>query len=743
MSRQKKSRKLLKGAIVVLFIASITIVAISVMSNDDKKSKAASSSVSNGVMMQAFEWGTTNKGTHWTTLASQAPSLSQAGITAFWLPPAYKGDAGTNDVGYGVYDLYDLGEFNQKGTTRTKYGTKAQYTSLISTLHKNNIQAYADIVLNHKGGADSTQTVSAYKVYDNSRSYNQSGAYDISAWCVFTFPGRNGKYSTFTWDASCFDGVDWDDKGKTKGVFRFANKGWDWQVDGENGNYDYLMYADIDFDNTAVVNELKSWGKWYVNTANLDGFRLDAVKHIKFSFYSDWLSSVRSSTGKDLFSVGEYWTQDLSRLNTYLSATGGKTSLFDVPLHYNFQTAANSSGNYDMRNLFNNTLVKQSPTLAVTFVDNHDSQPGQSLESTVAGWFKPLAYTAILTRESGYPCVFYGDYYGTSDGKISSYKNVINKILLARKNYAYGTQHDYLDNANIIGWTREGDSSHSHSGLAALITDGAGGSKSMYVGTKHAGEVWYDITGNISSKVTIGSNGYATFSVNGGSHSIWVYQSSSSSSGGGTAVTQAPSGNNSVTVYYYNSKNWSNVYIHYCPKNGSWTTAPGVKMTSAGSGYYYYKINLGSATGATVCFNNGSGTWDSNNGSNYSVGTGSATIQNNKVTNQAPTLTSSSSSTTTTTSNKVTVYYYNRNSWKNVYIHYCPSGGKWTTVPGSKMSLYSGKYYKITLDLGSAKQATVCFNNGSGSWDSKNGANYTVGTGDYKVVNGSVSAGKP
>ncbi|MCR5609838.1 MAG: hypothetical protein K6G26_12325 [Lachnospiraceae bacterium] len=59
------------------------------------------------------------------------------------------------------------------------------------------------------------------------------------------------------------------------------------------------------------------------------------------------------------------------------------------------------------------------------------------------------------------------------------------------------------------------------------------------------------------------------------------------------------------------------------------------------------------------------------------------------------------------------------------------------------MSLYSGKYYAITIDLGSAKQATVCFNNGSGSWDSKNGANYTVGTGDYKVVNGSVSAGKP
>lgn len=36
-----------------------------------------------------------------------------------------------NDVGYGAYDLYDLGEFNQKGTVRTKYGTKAQLKSAI------------------------------------------------------------------------------------------------------------------------------------------------------------------------------------------------------------------------------------------------------------------------------------------------------------------------------------------------------------------------------------------------------------------------------------------------------------------------------------------------------------------------------------------------------------------------------------------------------------------------------------
>lgn len=54
-----------------------------------------------------------------------------------------------------------------------------------------------------------------------------------------------------------------------------------------------------------------------------------------------------------------------------------------------------------MRQIFDNTLVKERPNLAVTFVDNHDTQYGQSLQSFVEEWFKPLAYAIILLREDG------------------------------------------------------------------------------------------------------------------------------------------------------------------------------------------------------------------------------------------------------------------------------------------------------------------------------------------------------
>src|ERR1043166_5394188 len=88
----------------------------------------------NGVMMQYFHWYNTAGDNLWLKVADQADELADAGITALWLPPAYKGTS-IDDVGYGVYDLYDLGEFNQKGTVRTKYGTRTQYLAAIQAAH--------------------------------------------------------------------------------------------------------------------------------------------------------------------------------------------------------------------------------------------------------------------------------------------------------------------------------------------------------------------------------------------------------------------------------------------------------------------------------------------------------------------------------------------------------------------------------------------------------------------------------
>ena len=99
-------------------------------------------------MLQGFEWNLPANSEHWNRLASQAEELADLGITDIWLPPAYKGIGGDKDVGYAVYDLYDMGEFNAKGSVATKYGTVGQYMDCIAKLHLAGINELVDVVLN-------------------------------------------------------------------------------------------------------------------------------------------------------------------------------------------------------------------------------------------------------------------------------------------------------------------------------------------------------------------------------------------------------------------------------------------------------------------------------------------------------------------------------------------------------------------------------------------------------------------
>ena len=85
----------------------------------------------NETMMQYFEWYLPPDCKLWEKVRTQASYLETIGITSIWLPPAYKCIGGKNDTGYAVYDLYDLGEFDQKGTIETKYGTKQEYIDAI------------------------------------------------------------------------------------------------------------------------------------------------------------------------------------------------------------------------------------------------------------------------------------------------------------------------------------------------------------------------------------------------------------------------------------------------------------------------------------------------------------------------------------------------------------------------------------------------------------------------------------
>jgi len=164
-----------------------------------------------------------------------------------------------------------------------------------------------------------------------------------------------------------------------------------------------------------------------------------------------------------------------------------------------------------------------NPLNVVTFVDNHDSQQGQSLESWVEDWFKPLAYAIILLRKDGYPCLFYGDYYGIDgENPVADKKGILDPLLMARKNFAYGEQIDYFDHPNVVGWIRKGDDKYKDSGIAVVMSNGEEGIKNMCFGKESSGKSFYDITGNIKEVIILDEEGTGNFIVQGGSVSVWV-----------------------------------------------------------------------------------------------------------------------------------------------------------------------------------------------------------------------------
>lgn len=489
----------------------------------------------NGIMIQFFHWYSWEEGSLWNHLKAEAPKLAELGVTAVWLPPAFKGTDGINSRGYDIYDLYDLGEFDQKGTVQTRYGTKDEYLDCIKILQEHGITAIADIVLNHKSGGDEIEKVWVKKVNPENRNEFISDRFEIDAYTKFTFAGRNNQYSDFKWTSQCFSGVDYDAGNQESAIYSIQNEygdGWEEVIDTEKGNFDFLMSCDIDYRNPAVRDEIKNWSKWYLENTGFNGIRLDAIKHISTKFINEFLDHMHGLKN-DLFVVGEYWAPgDLPLLKRYIEATNGRMSLFDASLHHNMYAASEQGKDYNMATIFDGSLVQEIPELAVTLIDNHDTQPLQALEAPVNPWFKNLAYALILLREKGYPCVFYPDLYGATytdkgeDG--NNYEiympkcDALEGLLKLRKEVAFGFQRDYFDHPNCIGWTREGKLDDDKTGCAILMCNGEDGYKHMEIGARHAGKAFYDYLGYIQEEVHIAENGWAEFRCKGGSVSVWV-----------------------------------------------------------------------------------------------------------------------------------------------------------------------------------------------------------------------------
>ncbi len=476
----------------------------------------------NPIIMQAFYWemGTGGYADHfpeerdlWRLLPAKAAEWKQWGITAAWLPPAHKGMTGTYDVGYSSYDLYDLGEFDQKGTVRTKYGTKEELVEAVQVLREHGIGVYYDAVLNHLMGADQTETLEL-----SSRSPDKPGE-EVEVWSHFTFPGRQGRYSDFQWHWWHFNGTDFDQRSGDTGIFLFKDKQWDATCHQSDS---YLMGMDYDYEHEEVQEQLIRWGVWLVETLDVDGFRLDALKHMGCHFINTWLQEVQRRTDKKLFFVGEAWLNDAEVLKNYFdSLTAEELHVFDFPLRDSFRELSDNDM-FSMRRLQHCGLVNQEgyAERAVTFVENHDSQRDGEIMGLHR--YKYHAYAYILLRERGLPKVYWKDIYAYN------MKDGVAKLMEARKRFAHGPGYEWEDACDdvVYAYVREGLENHPETGCVLLLakkteTDWT----SRHIRTQRPNTQFVDWTGNQEHTVTTDDGGWGEFGVacsEGRGWSVWV-----------------------------------------------------------------------------------------------------------------------------------------------------------------------------------------------------------------------------
>ena len=499
----------------------------------------------NGVILQAFERQLPADGSLWRTIGEKATCFANFGISAVWMPPMCKGAAGGGSLGYDTYDLYDLGEFYQKGSVRTKYGTKDELLSAITALHNVGVEVYANMVLNHLDEGDEEEWLRVEESIENGYLSKFKQPREDMFQTRFTFPGRIPAHSRFVWNHEHFTGFDypkseWELSGdrwcevpnsKRNRIFRIYGKKWPEDTEVFGGHWPVeekkpFFCFDIDHSNPDVREELVSWGKWFLDTTHADGLVLDCVPHISTPFLCDWLSEMRKHSGCDLFAVGEYMSGVVSQLCSYLGRVNRNMSLLDYPLHYRFREASvnlKDGKDFDLRRLFSETFSAKCPDSAVTFLDNHDTQfcAGET-ESPVLWTFQVAAYAFILLRASGRPCVFWRDLYGAPDNQAGIVRD-LPLLLKIRQLCAKGDEVSIMDQGpNLIGFARSGSPDDMASGLVCAISnDKVERRLQLQLPSHFYGLRLHCVVGD-RPNVTVSAEGEADFSVGAGRCAIFI-----------------------------------------------------------------------------------------------------------------------------------------------------------------------------------------------------------------------------
>ena len=335
---------------------------------------------------------------------ARVPALARVGFTSLWLPPVHKaGNLGGPSMGYDPYDYYDLGDYDQKGSIPTWFGTKNDLLSLIAEAHQHRMSVIADVVFNHNSGADEQEV---------------NPITGESRWTLFR--PKSGRFPR-NWD--CFH----------PSLYEACDQ----MVFGE--------MPDLAHRNPYVYAEILKLGRWLIEDIGFDGFRYDFVKGYGANTITA-LQEYRYMRDGKLFQpygVAEFW-DSASAIENWVNlvnfSNANPVDAFDFPMREMLKALCDEYG-FNLRQLATwDTVLQKQTQSVVTFAENHDLRdPGRPIVND-----KLLAYSYILTHE-GYPCVFWQDYFNY-DMALTDTPNGIAALVTAHEKYAGGaTETLHLD----------------------------------------------------------------------------------------------------------------------------------------------------------------------------------------------------------------------------------------------------------------------------------------------------------
>lgn len=387
------------------------------------------------------EWlGGTLKG-----LQSKIGYLKRMGVTAIWISPVFKQVASDRHSyhGYGIQNFLDVDKH---------FGTREDLIELVNVAHEHGIRIILDIILNHAGDIFGyRQDLNRYpKQGENGQTYMDprwdgrpypvEGYRDASGAAVLPFQPVDLSSHGSIWP----DGAVWPSELQPNETYTSKGRIENWDFDPEFLEGDFASFKDIhhgdhnrDASNKRIVDEFKPSPalsilcdvyKFWIALTDVDGFRIDTVKHMEVGATRYFVSVIKEfaqSLGKEhFFLVGEI-TGGRTRAFETLDLTGLDAALGidDIPdkLDYLVKGWREPS---DYFGLFRNSAQERKASHVwfgkhvVTLFDDHDQvRKGESKarfcgDKINRGFTYLKAVLGLNLTSMGIPCVYYGTEQG-------------------------------------------------------------------------------------------------------------------------------------------------------------------------------------------------------------------------------------------------------------------------------------------------------------------------------------------